>query len=74
MEEELIIVIDLDGTLISDEISQKIYREAYIETLKKMKERGIEIPDEFFPIVSKIIVRYQKDTRTSKRYTKAFIQ
>jgi len=48
MEEELIIVIDLDGTLISDGISQKIYREAYIETLKKMKERGIEIPDEFF--------------------------
>jgi len=44
----LILVIDLDGTLISDEVAQKIYREAYIETLKIMRERGIEIPDEFF--------------------------
>jgi hypothetical protein len=48
MEEDLILVIDLDGTLISDEVAQKIYREAYIETLKIMRERGIEILDEFF--------------------------
>ena len=47
MEEDLILVIDLDGTLISDELAQKIYREAYIETLKIMRERGIEIPDKF---------------------------
>jgi hypothetical protein len=47
MEEDLILVIDLDGTLISDELAQKIYREAYIETLKIMRERGIEILDKF---------------------------
>lgn len=44
----MILVIDLDGTLISDEVAQKIYRQAYIETLKIMRERGIEIQDEFF--------------------------
>ena len=47
MEEDLVVVIDLDGTLISDELAKKIYREAYIETLKIMRERGIKIPEEF---------------------------
>ena len=47
MEKDLILVIDLDGTLISDEVAQKIYREAYIETLKIMRERGVEIPGKF---------------------------
>jgi DNA replicative helicase MCM subunit Mcm2 (Cdc46/Mcm family) len=47
MEEDLVVVIDLDGTLISDELAKKIYIEAYIETLKIMRERGIKIPEEF---------------------------
>jgi beta-phosphoglucomutase-like phosphatase (HAD superfamily) len=47
MEEDLILVVDLDGTLISDEVAKKIYREAYIETLKIMRKRGIKIPEEF---------------------------
>jgi len=48
MEEGLILVMDLDGTLISEEIVKRIYREAYMETLKIMRERGIEIPEEFY--------------------------
>jgi hypothetical protein len=64
MEEDLILVIDLDGTLISDELAQKIYREAYIETLKIMSERGIEIPDEFsshsFENYCKVAERYEE--------------
>jgi len=48
MEEGLILVMDLDGTLISEEIAERMYREAYMETLKIMRERGIEIPAEFY--------------------------
>jgi len=48
MEEDLVLVIDLDGTLIPEEISQRVYKEAYIETLERMKERGIEVPLEFY--------------------------
>ena len=47
MKGDLILVIDLDGTLISDETAKKIYREAYIETLKIMRKKGIKIPEEF---------------------------
>jgi len=60
----LILVIDLDGTLISDEVVQKIYREAYIETLKIMRERCIEIQDEFsshgFENYCKVAERYEE--------------
>jgi hypothetical protein len=76
MEEELILVIDLDGTLISDEVAQKIYREAYIETLKIMRERGIKIPDEFsshsFENYCKVAERYKEFKEIYKTiYSKA---
>ena len=48
MKEDLVLVIDLDGTLVSEEISERIYKEAYMETLERVRERGIEIPVEFY--------------------------
>jgi len=62
-EKNLILVVDLDGTLISEEISQKIYREAYANALERLREREIEIPSEFqehnFLNYCKVVRRYE---------------
>ncbi|MGC9200858.1 MAG: HAD family hydrolase [Candidatus Aenigmatarchaeota archaeon] len=40
------VALDLDGTLISFERIYEIYRKAYEETIKSLKEKGVKIPKE----------------------------
>ena len=47
MGDDLILVIDLDGTLISEESIRKIYEESYYKTLEIMEKRGHKIRKKF---------------------------
>jgi len=69
MKEDLVLVIDLDGTLVSEEISERIYKEAYMETLERVRERGIEIPAEFHSYSFK---NYCELTKKSKMFNETY--
>jgi len=46
MRDKLILVVDLDGTLISTTTAKRIYQEAYFEAVKEFEKNGGRIPDE----------------------------
>ena len=43
---KVVLVLDLDGTIIDQKVSDKLYTHAYCETLDKLKKNGINIPQE----------------------------
>jgi phosphoglycolate phosphatase-like HAD superfamily hydrolase len=42
-----VIVFDLDGTLISEEIPKKIYREAFRRSIERLRMEGFKVPENF---------------------------
>jgi phosphoglycolate phosphatase-like HAD superfamily hydrolase len=47
MESIDVIVFDLDGTLISEEISKKIYRDAFRRSIERLEIEGFKVPENF---------------------------
>jgi phosphoglycolate phosphatase-like HAD superfamily hydrolase len=41
------LILDLDGTLISPEKAERMYREAYYGAIRKLEERGVHVPDKY---------------------------
>jgi beta-phosphoglucomutase-like phosphatase (HAD superfamily) len=41
------LILDLDGTLISQEKAERMYREAYYGAIRKLEERGVHVPDKY---------------------------
>jgi phosphoglycolate phosphatase-like HAD superfamily hydrolase len=47
MESIDVIVFDLDGTLISEDIPKKIYREAFRRSIERLRVEGFKVPENF---------------------------
>jgi phosphoglycolate phosphatase-like HAD superfamily hydrolase len=47
MESIDVIVFDLDGTLISEDIPKKIYREAFRRSIERLRIEGFKVPENF---------------------------
>jgi len=44
---DIILAIDLDGVLVSEDSALEIYEEAYLDTLEDLRKMGIKIPEEY---------------------------